>query len=500
MTYLQYVVTWRARARGRPLPPGPRGYPVIGNLLNIPPWKPWVGFRDLSTKFGNIVYLDILGKPMVVLSSPEVVTEFLGRCASNSSDRVESALVHVSGQAFNFGLMRYGERWRSHRRMFWQHFSPDKIVNYRPVQRATTYTFLNKVLSNPANWKRLAQYVVTASTMKLTYDINVNDEDDIWVDIVDDAVVGLRVVTVTAQFLLQHFPFVRHVPSWFPGAGFHRELASTRRSSEFMLEVPFSQAKTQGSQGSKCIVAKLLQRITESCEAGAQEANGNIARNVASVMVQGGSDTTFSSIQALFLGLSLNIDAQKKAQAELATVVGPNRLPDFDDRDALIYVNAIIKEGLRWHTMLPLGVAHRTAEDSELQGYFIPAGTVITPNTWAVMRDPNIYPEPERFIPERFIRDGKLDPDILDPAKFVFGFGRRICPGRHFADSTLFITIACTLHVFDIRPPLDKDGRPIRIELEQSHGFLSYPEDCRCTVIPRSAEAEALIRISVEGL
>ena len=66
-------------------------------------------------------------------------------------------------------------------------------------------------------------------------------------------------------------------------------------------------------------------------------------------------------------------------------VVGSNRLPDFDDREALVYVNAIIKEGLRWHTMLPLGVAHRTVEDDELQGYFIPAGTIVTPNTRYVL-------------------------------------------------------------------------------------------------------------------
>ena len=87
----------------------------------------------------------------------------------------------------------------------------------------------------------------------------------------------------------------------------------------------------------------------------------------------------------MLLALSLNPGLQKKAHAELDAVVGPHRLPDFEDRDALVYVNAIVKEGLRWHNVLPLGVGHCTTEDEELGGYFIPAGTVIVPNVWYVL-------------------------------------------------------------------------------------------------------------------
>ncbi|KAH9889917.1 cytochrome P450 [Cubamyces lactineus] len=116
----------------------------------------------------------------------------------------------------------------------------------------------------------------------------------------------------------------------------------------------------------------------------------------------------------------------------------------------------------------------------------------------AVAHDPDIFPEPHRFYPERFIRDGKLDfTNAPDPLPLAFGFGRRVCPGRYSADSIIFIMIASILHVFDISPPLDENDMPIKVELEQSHGFLSYPEDCRLTVKPRSLEAEALIRASV---
>ena len=94
---------------------------------------------------------------------------------------------------------------------------------------------------------------------------------------------------------------------------------------------------------------------------------------------------SFVALQSLFLALSLHPDAQKKAQAELDAVVGPHRLPEFSDLKSLVYVNAVIRETLRWHTVVPLSVAHAAIADDELHGYFIPSGTVLLPNIWSVL-------------------------------------------------------------------------------------------------------------------
>ena len=111
------------------------------------------------------------------------------------------------------------------------------------------------------------------------------------------------------------------------------------------------------------------------------------------------------------------------------------------------------------------------------------------------MHDPQVYKEPHEFNPDRFIRDGKIDPDIRDPFQFAFGFGRRyaetrdirtvysthtsgvysrICPGRYFARAALFINIASALHVFDIGPPTDEQGQPIEVQATMSDGLTSY--------------------------
>lgn len=137
-------------------------------------------------------------------------------------------------------------------------------------------------------------------------------------------------------------------------------------------------------------------------------------------------------------------DAQKKAQHELDVVVGPDRLPDFSDRDSLPYINAVVKEIIRWHTVVPLGVSHRVADEDEYKGYRIPAGTVLVPNAWyvpscldddiylrlsldlrAMSHDPQVYPDPDAFVPERFMEDGKCGSKARDPERYQFGFGRR---------------------------------------------------------------------------
>lgn len=89
-----------------------------------------------------------------------------------------------------------------------------------------------------------------------------------------------------------------------------------------------------------------------------------------------------STIQTFFLAMVCNRDVQEKACAELDAVVGSRRLPTFQDRDQLPYVNAIAKESLRWQAVTPLGISHMSIEDDEYSGYFIPGGSTVIANQW----------------------------------------------------------------------------------------------------------------------
>jgi len=133
-------------------------------------------------------------------------------------------------------------------------------------------------------------------------------------------------------------------------------------------------------------------------------------------------------------------------------------------------------------------------EDDEYDGYFIPKGTVVMGNAWAILNDPTVYSEPEKFIPERYIKDGKLDPTVRDPVVAAFGFGRRICPGRHLSDNSLYAMISSVLSVYDITPVYDDQGNTVDLAVEFTSGMLTYPVPFKCRITPRSHAAETLVR------
>ena len=91
---------------------------------------------------------------------------------------------------------------------------------------------------------------------------------------------------------------------------------------------------------------------------------------------------TFSTLLSFFMAMAMYPEVQVKAQAELDAVVGLDRFPEHTDRDALPYVNAVVKESYRWENVLPLGVVHRCMEEDEYEGYSIPKGTLLFPNVW----------------------------------------------------------------------------------------------------------------------
>ena len=152
-------------------------------------------------------------------------------------------------------------------------------------------------------------------------------------------------------------------------------------------------------------------------------------------------------------------EIQKKAQREIDQVLGGERLPTLADQDNLPYVAALLKEVYRWHVPLPMSIPKSLIEDDEYNGYHLPKGAIVIENIWAVLHDPVMYPKPDVFDPERFLKDGKINPSVRDPEDRVFGSSRRICPGKYFGNRTMFLRIATILATFDIEPGVNEKGQ-----------------------------------------
>ncbi|KAI0670902.1 CyP450 monooxygenase [Trametes maxima] len=482
--YLRSLVGWRRRSCGRPFPPGPVCAPLVGNILTMPKVVPWAGLYELCKKYemttayiseltGDITYLRVLGQHILVLGSAGVAIEFLEKRSANTADRPWSPVTELSGQDLNPALMPYGPWWRQHRRVFWQHYYPGVLSEYRTLLRDETRKFLKRLAYTSPD-ERVTPHIrrmFCSIFLKLAYDIDVIDEHDQNVTRIEAAFKAIEVAT-PGHFAVDVFPFLRHLPAWFPGAGFQRTLALSKAASDHLKHELFASVieALENNEDRNCMAANMLRTHAQSSRTPEEE---EVMKNICAVSIEAGVDTSVTTLRIFFVAMAMYPDIQRKAQAELDAVVGADRLPDFSDMDLLVYVRALLKEIHRWHTVVPLSIPHRTMHDDVFHGYFIPAGTTAIPNVWAIMHDPETYENPDEFNPGRFIRDGKLDTTVCDPESFIFGFGRRICPGRHFANVALQIAIASLLHIFNIAAPVDEDGLPIHIEHTQEHGLLS---------------------------
>ena len=162
---------------------------------------------------------------------------------------------------------------------------------------------------------------------------------------------------------------------------------------------------------------------------------------------------------------------QKRAQDELDAVVGHSRTPTFADAPNLPYIQALVKESLRWRPVLPLGVPHATTEDDWYEGMFIPKGTICLANLWQCHRDPSFFgKDAASFNPERFLDgNGGLIPgpvETRDDGHCTYGFGRRSCVGKHAANDSLFITMATVLWAVRLERPRDESGKELPLDID----------------------------------
>jgi len=410
---------------GLPLPPGPKGYPLIGNLFNMPVDMPWLVYDEWCKTYGDMVYFNVLGQNFVILSSLKRTADLFEKRSSNYSDRMRMPMmVELMGWDSLFSLIPYGPWWRKHRRLFHQYFHSNAVTKYQPIQRRETQAFLRRLLVTPDNLFHHIRHTFAASIMKISYGIDVEESDDPYISIAEEALHGIVEAGVPGAFLVDFLPILKYVPSWFPGAGFQKKAAHWRELQVLMAEKPFRHVKDQLNNGKAVpsVAASLIERLLHDEDNPERPIQERLAKEVALVSYAGGADTTVSSVQTLFLAMALYPEVQKKAQAEIDAVVGPNRLPDFQDRPSLLYINAVVKESMRWNIVVPLGIPHIATNADEYDGYYIPKGTIVIGNAWSILHDPKAFDNPMEFQPERYLKDGQLNPDMRDPDSAAFGF------------------------------------------------------------------------------
>ncbi|KAG0697077.1 cytochrome P450 [Suillus ampliporus] len=497
---------WLTHSR-LPLPPGPTPLPIVGNLLSLDAACPWLSFNAWRSTYGDIIYARLLSKPVVVINSEEVAKDLFEGRSNTYSDRPQSIVYEAFASDFNIALMPYGDRWRLHRRIFYQAFRQVEIPTYHAVLLRSAHKMLFSLLQDPGNYASHFQMFVLSFVLPIVYDYEPKAKDDHIVDAVRSygelAVDGLA---PGAMMLMETFPFLLQLPSWFPGATFKRASVKCIQAGRDVKEVPFQHVKERMSTSDtvSCLVTNALNTMRSSKD---DDDITTAVKEAASIAFAGASETTTSTLLVFLLAMVLHPELQAKAQAEIDQVVGKDRLPDFDDRPALPYVEAILRETLRWHPVAPLGIPHATTSSDLYKGYFIPKGlhhtdlyrrSLMTQIIRAMTHNEEKYPSPNEFKPERFLHeDGSLTSDTMP---LGFGWGRRICMGQHLADVSLWIAIASFLAVFSAYQAIDEHGMEIPVIPKFSTGIFIHPEKFPCRIVPRFPDASVKTLAHLTGL
>ncbi|KIK60303.1 hypothetical protein GYMLUDRAFT_43600 [Collybiopsis luxurians FD-317 M1] len=489
------------------LPPGPKGWPIIGNLYDFPKEKSHVVYMEMGARYQtDLIYLNVAGMSLLVVNSEEAANDLFVARFRQYSDRPQFTMAsELVGWNFAFSTFPYGKKWRDYRALLEQELAPTNLQCYqKPLTQECVNVFLHRFLDDPANFDDHVNLLFGSIVLASAYGISVNGPHNRYLELAKEALRGAAEVAIPGTYIVDVFPFLKYLPGWFPGMSFQKKAEYERQFVEGMVKDPIKFVKNEMKNGTakSSMASRRLQKMQD--EGSWSESKEEILQNALGLLFAAQSDTTATATKTFILALVGNPEILKKGQAAVDAVIGLDRLPNFNDEGKIPYVDALVMEILRWRPVSPLGVAHYTSTADIYRGYYIPANTIVIGNSWAMLNDPNTYgKDVELFCPERFLElnsDGSetLSRSVPYPDA-AFGFGRRMCPGRKVAHSALWITVASLLACFDISKVTNENGTEVDPDTEYIDGFLTYPRPFHCVIRPRSKAVEGMIRQSLEG-
>ncbi|KAJ7982963.1 putative monooxygenase [Mycena polygramma] len=427
-----------------PLPPGPRRWPLIGSALEVPRSYSWVTFTKWAKTYGNLVYADVAGQPLVVINS--------------AKDRERSS-GPTSGYGEGLGLQSYGDNWRQQRKIVAQEFSQLSITRHYAFQENEAKKLIRALVDDPRSLRRELKLRVGAIIIQVTFGHYLTGDDDPFLTTPLIAMENFSKATAPGAWVVDFVPLLQYLPKWMPGAGFLTTAANYRKIVLDTTYEPYLWSKENLTIRTKASGTINLPNMCSTVLE--QNPSAEVEERLvwaASTVMGGGLDTNTSSILVFFHAMMGHPAIQAKARQEIYDVIGRDRLPTIEDKASLPYVRSVMTEVLRLHPTVPAGMPHSLTQDDIYEGMHLPKGSLMIPNVWYMLHDPEVYPDPDTFNPDRYTN---LDSEMVKVWDVAFGFGRRVCPGMLFAEGTFFAIAATVLATCEITPTVDSKGNKI---------------------------------------
>ncbi|OJJ45126.1 hypothetical protein ASPZODRAFT_134551 [Penicilliopsis zonata CBS 506.65] len=335
--------------------------------------------------------------------------------------------------------MPYGERWRVHRRVYMQLLNAQAAGMYRRVQDMRSRQLVVEMLSTDDFSASVYRY--TSDVMaELVYGQRENNKIQSQLDQINERAMFILKNAAFHTTILDLFPALDYLPAkrfmlWRTQAAHLHE-----QTKEVYVECAATALESPVWNWTKEVrhdhhARFELEKISWE----------EVCYSIGELYVAG-IHTTKMVLENFITACVAYPQTADKAQKELDSVVGSSRLPRFEDRERLPYLNAFLMELMRWKPISPIGVPHALVHDDEYMGFNLPRNATVIANQWGFNMDQEVFVSPEEFNPERYAEHGSDTGERLPG----FGFGRRACPGYHLASQSLFIVIARMLWAFSI--------------------------------------------------
>ncbi|XVF49790.1 hypothetical protein PTKIN_Ptkin04bG0043700 [Pterospermum kingtungense] len=448
------LLIWLKLEKGKKLfnlPPSPPKLPIIGNIHQLGK-LPHRSLRDLSTKYGSLLLLQLGHNPTLVVSSAEVAREIVKNHDIVFSNRPRTTAANILLYGCRDLLFApYGEYWRQLKKIsVLELFSNRRIHSFQFVRDEEVELVMNKIRSaslkgESINLTEMLMFTSGNIVSRCVISRKSEEEED---GSSNFGQLARRFSILFTRFCVgDTFPYLRWldvltglIPSLKALFGefdkFFDQIIEEHRALKGDVNVPH-----------KMDFVSIILQLQKNGMLEMDLTQDNIKAILLDMFV-GGTETTATTIEWMMAELLKHPIIMKRVQEEVRNVVGAKSKIDVDDINKMEYLKCVLKETLRLHPAAPFLVPRETSASFKLGGYDIPSNITVLINAWAIQRDPKWWEKPEEFIPERF-ENNPVDYKGQDFHFIPFGIGRRGCPGMQFGVSSIEYLVANLLYWFD---------------------------------------------------
>ncbi|KAK0203304.1 cytochrome P450 [Desarmillaria ectypa] len=451
------------------LPPGPQGSLFLGVKNRLASSAPWKQYARWAAHYGSsVISFRVYNRRVIVLNDSKSVQDLLDKRANIYSDRPKAWMYHeicARGKSV-FNISSLNNRHRQYRRLLQEGIGAKATQQYSSLLDAMADTMMESFINSPEEYVHHLRRNSAAVIMKVAYGYTVTENDDFIGVAAESAMISAQALA-PGRWLVDYYPVVRFLPSWLPFTSFKWQGAEWKKRLDFLSGVPHEWVKKQMALGgyTESFTSRLL-----NTKSGSDPEEEDIIKWCAGGLYAGAADTTVSAMISFLMLMARYSKVQERAQAEIDDVIGRDNPPRTADLSKLVYLPAVLKEILRFAPVANLALPHKLICEDEYRGFRIPKDATIIANVWAIMHDPELYPQPFDFDPSRYT-EPNLNSSFVnpDPRLFAFGYGRRTCPGIQFAEVSMLLSMSNILSKFNISCPV----KPLP-DIEFSSGITSH--------------------------